>query len=70
MSTQRTAEEQFGPAAAEYAVGSYHATGPDLQPMLEAGAMQGHERVLDIGCGPGHTALLFATRAKEAKRPV
>jgi len=23
------------------------------------------QRVLDIGCGPGHTALLFATRAKE-----
>ncbi len=66
MSTQRSAVEQFGPVAAEYASFSYHAAGPDLQPMLEAGAIEGHERVLDIGCGAGHTALLFATRAKEA----
>jgi len=66
MPTKRTAVEQFGPVAAEYAVGSYHAAGPDLQPMLEAGELEGPERVLDIGCGPGHTALLFATRAKEA----
>lgn len=66
MPTQRTALEQFGPAAAEYAASAYHAAGPDLQPMLEAGEMSGQERVLDIGCGPGHTALLFATRAKQA----
>ena len=65
MSTRRSAVEQFGPSAADYATFSYHAAGPDLQPMLAAGEMQGHERVLDIGCGPGHTALLFATRARE-----
>ena len=65
MSTQRSAVEQFGPSAADYATGSYHAAGPDLQPMLAAGEIQGHERVLDIGCGPGHTALLFASRARE-----
>jgi SAM-dependent methyltransferase len=65
MSTQRSAVEQFGPSAAEYATGSYHSAGPDLQPMLAASEIRGHERVLDIGCGPGHTAMLFATRAKE-----
>jgi len=65
MSTRRSPQEQFGPVAAEYAAFSYHAAGPDLQPMLQAAEMAGHERVLDIGCGPGHTALLFATRAKE-----
>jgi SAM-dependent methyltransferase len=62
---KRTAEEQFGPAAAAYAAFNYHAAGPDLVPMLEAAGLSGNERVLDIGSGPGHTALLFATRARE-----
>ncbi len=62
---KRSAVEQFGPAAADYAVFDYHARGPDLAPMLAAGRLEGTERVLDIGCGPGHTALLFATRARE-----
>lgn len=62
---KRSAIEQFGPVAAQYAAFGYHASGPDLAPMLEAGRLEGHERVLDIGSGPGHTALLFATRARE-----
>jgi len=65
MGIQRTVEQQFGPVAEQYAAFDYHAKGPDLAPMLEAGALQGDERVLDIGSGPGHTALLFATRARE-----
>lgn len=56
----RGVEAQFGPVASKYAAFSYHAAGPDLQPMLRAGAVQGAEVVLDIGSGPGHTALLFA----------
>jgi SAM-dependent methyltransferase len=62
---KRTAAEQFGPAAADYATFDYHAKGHDLAPMLEAGQLDGTERVLDIGSGPGHTALLFATAARE-----
>lgn len=65
MSVKRTVEQQFGPVADQYAAFGYHAAGPDLAPMLEAGALSGDERVLDIGSGPGHTALLFATRARE-----
>jgi SAM-dependent methyltransferase len=65
MSEYQSAADQFGPVAAEYARFSYHAAGPDLGPMLEAGAVAGHERVLDIGCGPGHTALLFAPHVSE-----
>jgi SAM-dependent methyltransferase len=61
---KRSVEEQFGPVAAEYAAFNYHAAGPDLGPMLAAGELTGDERVLDIGSGPGHTALLFATRAR------
>ena len=64
MDINRSAQEQFGPVAHEYAAFDYHAAGPDLAPMLEAGRMSGRERVLDIGSGPGHTALLFATRAE------
>ncbi len=65
MPVRRSAVEQFGPVAAEYTAFSYHATGPDLEPMFEAAEISGCERVLDIGCGPGHTALLFARRARE-----
>ncbi|MBW2293042.1 MAG: methyltransferase domain-containing protein [Deltaproteobacteria bacterium] len=65
MGEKRSVEEQFGPVAEDYARFSYHAAGPDLAPMLAAGELSGSERVLDIGSGPGHTALLFATRAHE-----
>jgi len=65
QASSKSATEQFAPIAAEYARFGYHAAGPDLAPMLEAGAMTGEERVLDIGSGPGHTALLFAPHAKE-----
>ncbi len=65
MGFKRSAEQQFGPVADQYAAFGYHAAGPDLEPMLDAGRMTGRERVLDIGSGPGHTALLFATRALE-----
>ena len=61
----RGSTEQFGPLAAEYAHSSYHASGPDLEPMVEAAALTGAERVLDVGCGPGHTALRFAPRVQQ-----
>ncbi len=63
---KRSVHEEFGPVAADYAAFDYHANGPDLGPMLEAGKLAGNERVLDIGSGPGHAALLFATRAVAA----
>lgn len=65
MGIKRSVQQQFGPVADQYATFDYHAAGPDLKPMLEAGQMSGQERVLDIGSGPGHTALLFATEARE-----
>ncbi|HEB88047.1 MAG TPA: methyltransferase domain-containing protein [Deltaproteobacteria bacterium] len=63
MATSRTIEEQFGPVAAEYAAFDYHASGPDLAVLLEAARMSGRERVLDVGSGPGNTALLLAPQA-------
>lgn len=56
---------QFAPAARDYAVSPIHAQGPDLQRMLATAAVAPHERVLDVGCGAGHTALTFAPHARE-----
>ncbi|MFT5444825.1 MAG: SAM-dependent methyltransferase [Myxococcota bacterium] len=65
MGAKRSVEQQFGPVADQYAAFNYHAAGPDLAAMLAAGKLNGDERVLDIGSGAGHTALLFATGAAE-----
>jgi len=51
---------QFGAAAANYAASGVHSGGPNLDAMLERAALTGRERVLDVGCGAGHTALAFA----------
>jgi len=56
---------QFGAAAANYAASSVHSGGPNLDAMLERAALTGRERVLDVGCGAGHTALAFAPHVAE-----
>jgi SAM-dependent methyltransferase len=58
-------QQQFGRAAAAYAVSAVHRGGPDLEAMVRAGLRTGRERVLDLGCGPGHTALAFAAAGAE-----
>jgi len=58
-------QDQFGRAAARYAVSPVHRGGPDLDAMLAAAALSGRERVLDLGCGPGHAAAAFAPYAAE-----
>src|SRR5262249_3436403 len=58
-------QQRFGAAAARYAESDYHGAGPDLAAMLEAARLRGDERVLDVGCGAGHTALRFAPRVTE-----
>ncbi len=57
--------QQFGAAAANYAASGVHSGGPNLDVMLERAALRGDERVLDVGCGAGHTALAFAVHARE-----
>src|SRR5712692_6967052 len=54
------ARQQFGAVAAAYVTSSVHATGPDLEALVQAAAPTGAERVLDLGCGAGHTALALA----------
>lgn len=58
-------EAQFSAAAAAYAESGVHAGGPDLEAMLETAALTGTERILDLGCGAGHTALFFAPHVAE-----
>ena len=65
MDRSDSIRDRFGPAAAAYAHSAVHAGGPDLDAMLAAAELEGPERVLDVGCGPGHTALAFAARAAE-----
>ena len=66
-STARTVksavQQQFGRAAAGYAVSAVHVGGPDLAAMLaEAQDIAGLSgaRVLDVGTGAGHTAFALA----------
>jgi SAM-dependent methyltransferase len=65
MDQAEAIRSRFGPAAAAYAVSAVHRAGPDLDAMLRAGVRTGAERVLDLGCGAGHTALAFAARTAE-----
>ncbi|HKA14020.1 MAG TPA: class I SAM-dependent methyltransferase [Myxococcota bacterium] len=63
MDQTQSIQARFGAAAAAYAVSAVHRAGLDLDAMLAAGVATGRERVLDLGCGPGATALAFAARA-------
>jgi SAM-dependent methyltransferase len=53
-------QQQFGNVAANYAKSTVHASGEDLNRMVQYANLTGAERVLDAGCGAGHTALAFA----------
>lgn len=55
-------ERHFGRAAARYAVSEVHRAAPDLDALVEAAEPTGREQALDVGCGPGHTALALAPR--------
>jgi ubiquinone/menaquinone biosynthesis C-methylase UbiE len=58
-------QNNFGAAAANYVTSSIHASGPDLIWTVEAAALTGTERVLDIATGGGHTAFALAPYAAE-----
>jgi len=55
-------QRQFGQVAENYRTSAVHMAGADMDAMIEAAALQGHERILDAGTGTGHTALAFAPR--------
>ncbi|NJP04482.1 MAG: class I SAM-dependent methyltransferase [Chloroflexaceae bacterium] len=52
--------DQFSPVAGDYVSSVTHAQGADLNRLLNLAEPEGHERVLDVATGGGHTALAFA----------
>src|SRR5579871_6546215 len=54
--------QQFAGVAAQYTTSSVHAGGPDLAALVAA-VPPASTRILDVGCGPGHTTLAVAGRA-------
>lgn len=60
MDVKDSVQHQFGNVADNYRTSAVHARGEDLARMVESAGLSGAERVLDAGCGAGHTALAFA----------
>lgn len=58
-------QSNFGAAAADYVTSKVHASGQDLAWVVEAAALKGTERVLDVATGAGHTAFALAPYAAE-----
>ncbi len=63
---QALAHEQFAPVAAAYVTSNTHAAGSDLQRLLHLAEPEGHETLLDVATGGGHTALAFAPHIRLA----
>jgi len=62
---KRSVEERFAQVAANYSASPVHAAGAELARMVALAAPTGGERMLDAGCGPGHTALAFAPSVRQ-----
>src|SRR5579859_802322 len=61
MPTIRDAvQEQFSAAAASYRTSPVHASGPDLEAIVQIVRRLPAPQVLDIGCGPGHVSINVA----------
>jgi ubiquinone/menaquinone biosynthesis C-methylase UbiE len=58
------ARERFGQYAQNYVTSDIHATGADLERLLEVANPQSDWRGLDVATGGGHTALKFAPRVR------
>jgi len=55
-------QQRFGDVAANYRTSRVHASGQDLDLMVASVALDKNIKVLDAGCGAGHTSLAFAPR--------
>jgi ubiquinone/menaquinone biosynthesis C-methylase UbiE len=58
-------QSQFDRVAANYRTSAVHARGEEFNQMLAMAHVSGDERVLDAGCGAGHTAITFAPHVAE-----
>lgn len=59
-SSDNVVVEQFGAVAPGYATSAVHATGPDLELLVDAVQSARDDVALDIGTGGGHTAFALA----------
>jgi ubiquinone/menaquinone biosynthesis C-methylase UbiE len=62
---RRLVQNNFGAVAGAYVTSKVHASGADLAWLVEAAALTGTERVLDVATGGGHTAFALAPYARE-----
>ncbi len=60
-----TTQRQFGSSAANYRSSAVHMSGQDLTTMVIRSHLAPTARVLDAGCGPGHTAMAFARHVRQ-----
>ena len=63
LDIKQQVQQRFADAASNYRKSKVHVAGPDLDRMIEVWALGEDSRVLDAGCGAGHTALAFAAHA-------
>jgi SAM-dependent methyltransferase len=63
MTNSQDQVRQWGSVAEAYVHSSFHAGGPDLARLVAEASLSGSERVLDMGCGAGHTSLACARHA-------
>ena len=65
MNNDLAIQNRFGESADLYATSGVHSDPEDLRRMTQAAALDGSERVLDLGTGTAHTALAFAPLVNE-----
>jgi ubiquinone/menaquinone biosynthesis C-methylase UbiE len=58
-------EKQFSQTAENYRKSAVHARGADLAKLVEVANLTGSEKVLDVGCGAGHTTAALAPYAQQ-----
>ncbi|MEH7307730.1 class I SAM-dependent methyltransferase [Neobacillus drentensis] len=65
MDIKKDVKKQFGKSANSYVSSAIHKDGEDLQKLIQMTTINGHEELLDVATGGGHTANAFARLVKK-----